>query len=101
MFKSSGMRGVWSRKWQLKTHSDKLLCLRAAVADSCSVAKNRKSSNFLHRTCLPHPHLENAAGLNVPYWSNTEHIRVGSGMETVHTNETKEMEDGHLKKSFT
>ena len=30
----------------------------AAAADCCSATKNRKSSNLLHCTCLPVPHVD-------------------------------------------
>ena len=50
----------------VKAHSDELRFPYAAAANGCIAAKNRKSSKFLHRTCLPQLHMENAACVNQP-----------------------------------
>ena len=53
-----------------KAHSDGCkfaVNLHAAVAHCCSATKNRKSSIFPHRTCLPHPHASNAHRVNEPF----------------------------------
>ena len=38
----------------------------AGAAEVCVAAKIRKSSIFMHRTCLPHLHASNACGVNEP-----------------------------------